>query len=287
MSFRPNWYDEPPRRRGPSFLGHHRTWGGLKTIVIVTTAFYLAQKVAGWVPGDFSRWFSDTLGMRTHSFSDGKLELNLFLPIQLFTYPLVHASFGHIFWNMVLLFIYGQFVEPQMGKKSFLRLYFGGAVLGGLAQAVVGFTEPSPVPTVGASAAVYAVMVLTTCRYPHQRLMLIIPPIPMPLWLLLAMRIFFDINALASGQSGSVAVAAHLGGALFGFLWFRRGDVVGKAVEGHKRRKHAKELEVASTDRREMDRILAKIQESGLSSLSAEERRFLERRSKELRKEQT
>ncbi len=287
MSDRPHWYQDPPRRQ--SFLSDFRSWGAVKTIVIVTVACFLVQIVAGWFSPHAYREITQIFGLRTYGIQDGQLSFNLLFPLQLFTYGLLHAGFSHIFWNLFLLWVYGQFIEPQMGKRAFLRLYIGGAVVGGLAQWALGFGSDEPgimaMPTVGASAAVYAIMVMTTCRFPHQRLMLIFPPMPVPLWALLAVRIFFDINTMASGTSSAVAVAAHLGGAAFGFLWFRKGDVVGKAVDKRKLAKHAKAQEASSSDRREMDRILAQIQAGGLSSLSPGDRKFLERRSEELRKE--
>jgi len=83
--------------------------------------------------------------------------------------------------------------------------------------------------------------------------------------------------------AGTTAHLAHLGGALMGFVWFRRGDVVAQVQMKRRREKAQKHAEAHSSERREMDRILAKIQTSGLSSLDKAERSFLDRRSRELR----
>ena len=56
---------------------------------------------------------------------------NLYFPIQLVSYALLHASlFGHLFWNMLFLFFFGPELEAQLGRRSFLRLYVGGAMAG-------------------------------------------------------------------------------------------------------------------------------------------------------------
>lgn len=259
----------------------------MKAIVIVTAGGFLVQILASLAVGPGANgWLVTWLGLRTWSSAGGgEVALNLLFPLQLFTYGLLHGDFWHLFWNMLFLFIYGQFIEPTLGKRQFLRLYVGGAVFGGLVQWAVGLSTASAAPTVGASAAVYAVMVLTAFRYPHQRLFLFPLPIAVPIWLLVGAKVFFDLNSFVAGSGGHVAVAAHLGGAIFGWIWHRRGDVVGRAVEKHRREKTRRELEARAGDRREMDRILAKIQSTGLSSLTSEERAFLDRRSRELRQD--
>ena len=287
MAFRPNWYEDPPRRRG-AWRRQVESWSGLKTVLVVTGVVYLAQMVVlafGGIGaiGELNYW----LGLRSWS-SGGSI--NLLFPVQLFTYPLLHAigdpgDYWHIVGNMFFLWIYGQFIEPGMGKSQFLRLYVGGAVVGGLAQWALGLATVSATPTVGASAAVYAVMAMAAFRHPHQKLLLLIPPMPVPIWVLFGVRIFFDVLSLLGGGPTNVALAAHLGGAAYGWLWHKRGDVVGQVVEKRKRDKAMAAFAAEADDRREMDRILAKIQATGLASLSTDERAFLERRSRELRKD--
>lgn len=286
MAFRPNWYEEPPRRGG-GFLGDWRSWSAMKTLVILIGLGFLTQLLLRLFGGPAAeRELVYWLGLRTWGGTEGELSFNWLFPLQLFTYPLIHADGGHIFWNLLFLWIYGQFIEPQMGKAQFLRLFVGGAVVGGLLQWIVSFGVKLPIPTVGCSGAVLAVMVMTACKFPHQRLMLLFPPIPVPMWLLVGFYVLMDLSSFVSGTAGVTAVAAHLGGAAFGYVWHKRGDVVGQAVEKRKRDKAMAAFQAESDDRREMDRILAKIQATGLNSLSTDERAFLERRSRELRKDE-
>lgn len=289
MAFRPNWYDEQPKRRGPSSIAW-RSWTGLGTIVRVTVAVFVVQYLLARLSpntGDvLSRWG----GLRTFTDSGS---INLLFPLQLFTYPLLHATWDiwHILGNMFYLWIFGRELEAVMGKAAFLRLYVAGAVIGGLAQFGMGFATGSAVPTIGASGAVWSIMLLYTLKYPHRTFHLIFPPIPLPVWLLVGFRLVSDIlgfvdqlRALGLDQVGpQVALACHLGGALFGLLWFKRGDFLARWWLRHQLEKNRKEIEVQADARQEMDRILGKIQTTGLNSLTPTERSFLDRRSRELR----
>jgi len=75
----------------------------------------------------------------------------------------------------------------------------------------------------------------------------------------------------------------HLAGAAFGLIWFRGGTVVTATVERRRRAKAMREFQEEADDRHEMDRILSKIQVTGLASLDTHERAFLDRRSREAR----
>jgi hypothetical protein len=128
-------------------------------------------------------------------------------------------------------------------------------------------------------------MVLFALRYPHHTLILFPIPIPIPAWFLVGFRVISDLLAFFQHAGGTTALAAHLGGAAFGLLWFRRGDVVARVVHTRRLHKARREVTEAAGDRQEMDRILAKIQSTGLASLDSKERAFLDRRSRQLRKE--
>ena len=84
-------------------------------------------------------------------------------------------------------------------------------------------------------------------------------------------------------DAGGIAVLAHLGGAAIGYLYFRKGDVVGRYQVKRKVAKAAKTDREHETNRREMDRILTKIQATGLGSLDTKEREYLNQRSRNLR----
>jgi membrane associated rhomboid family serine protease len=216
----------------------------------------------------------------------GELSFNVLFPLQLFTYMLQHSpsDLSHIFWNLLYLYFFGRELEALLGKAAFLRLYVLGGMLGGLAQWTVGFLGDDPLPIVGASGAVYALMTLYVLKWPTRVIYMIFPPFPIPIVVLAVIRLLGDISGAMTGGEGT-AHFAHLGGALFGLLWWRGGDVLGRLSLQVRRSKAVKKAQKEDPDRREMDRILGKIQAEGLASLTPQERGYLDRRSKELREQ--
>ncbi len=266
-----------------------RSWSGVKTVLVFTAvAFVLDQllRVSSRDVWSMTDWF----GLRARWPGDG-FTFNLFFVPQLVTYGLVHADFGHIFWNMIGLWIFGAETDATQGRASFLRFYIGAVVFAGLVYWLLGITGVlSPfTPVVGASGGVSALLVYFVLRDPHRMIMLIFPPVPIPAWLLGGVFLFPDMIGFArqlqtGGAGGGSAHQAHLAGAVFGYLWFRHGDFIARWGTRRKIEKQVVNLEKVDDNRREMDRILAKIQASGLSSLDKKEKSFLEQRSQEFRK---
>ena len=246
--------------------------------LVATLGVFVLQMALQTAGLRLDTWF----GLHAWYPSEDGVTFNVLFPVQLVTYMLLHGGLSHILWNMFFLWMFGRELEGIMGRASFLRMYVAGGVFGGLCQWAFGLVEGSVVPTIGASGAVYTVMVLYACKWPRRSILLLFPPMPVPAALLIGLKVFFDITGAVQGGSHT-AHLAHLGGALMGFLWFRRGDVVQQVQMKRRREKAQKEAEAHSSERREMYRILAKIQASGLSSLDASERSFLDKRSRELR----
>lgn len=167
-----------------------------------------------------------------------------FMPHQLFTYMFLHADFAHIFFNMFSLYMFGRVIEQVMGEKRFLIFYIVCGVGAGLCQELWQYIQfylldhnlvsvsSSAVagafaPTVGASGAVYGVLLAFGALFPNERIMLLIPPIPLKAkWFISAMivmEIYFSFSS-----SGNVAHFAHLGGMLFGFLLMLYWKMIGR-----------------------------------------------------------
>lgn len=292
MSYRPGWYQNENRSGGlGGWLG---SLSGVGLVATVTGAAYLLQMmvflstkqdVLGQWLGLRAWWPGPSMGPSYERVVDlDAMSFNWLFPIQSFTYMLVHSvgDIMHLGWNLIFVFIFGREIEASLGRNGFLRLYVVSGVVGGLACWVGAMLDPSWIPTVGASGAMYGVMILYTLRWPRRTFLLIFPPVPVPIWLLTSLRVLGDLTGLFSG-AGGVAFLAHLGGAAVGLLWFKRGDVVIQAEMSRRRAVAEKQSKQTADSRREMDRILAKIQAHGLGSLSSKERDFLDRRSKELR----
>lgn len=163
-----------------------------------------------------------------------------FKPWQILTHMFMHGGFWHIFFNMYSLLMFGSILERSLGPKKYLIFYFvtglGAVALhtgvewlqarvfiaNGIAQA---YQQLLVTPTLGASGAIYGVLIGFAMLYPQARLTLIFPPIPMTAtWLVIifaAIELFSGINGIQDG----VAHFAHLGGMLFGWLlirWWRK-----------------------------------------------------------------
>ena len=164
------------------------------------------------------------------------------------THMFMHGGFWHLFFNMYTLYIFGSVLERVWGPKKFLIFYFvtglGAAAIhtgvewiqmqGWLAQAAEGSHSAlmaihslKMTPTVGASGAIYGVLMGYAMLYPDSILTLIFPPISLKAkWFVL---IFAAIELLTgvTGTGGGIAHFAHLGGLIFGYIlirvWKKRG----------------------------------------------------------------
>ncbi len=129
-------------------------------------------------------------------------------PWTILTNMFVHASFGHIFGNMITLFFFGTYLAGLIGDKKFLIVYFGGGILGNILYILLGY--PFSI-AIGASGAVYAVAGALVVLRPTVRVLLWFF-VPMPLWVLVL--VFFVIFSFIPG----VAWQAHLGGLALGLV---------------------------------------------------------------------
>lgn len=138
---------------------------------------------------------------------------------QLITYGFMHGGFTHILFNMFALWMFGTTIEQVLGARHFLIYYFVCLVVAGLChELVVQFVTHGFYPTIGASGAIFGVLLAFGMLFPHQRIMLLIPPIPMPAWLFVAGYGAIELFLGVSGRESGVAHFAHLGGMLGGVV---------------------------------------------------------------------
>lgn len=167
---------------------------------------------------------------------------HFFKPWQIITHMFMHGGFWHIFFNMYTLFIFGSVLERIWGTKKFLIFYFvtgiGAALLHtavqfveaqayisqiaeGSGQAATAYQILKNTPTVGASGAIYGVLIGYAMLFPDSVLTLIFPPISLKAkWFVLifaVIELFTGIGSISS-LGGGIAHFAHLGGMLFGWL---------------------------------------------------------------------
>lgn len=210
------------------------------------------------------------------------------------TYMFLHGSFMHLLFNMLILFFLGPRLESRLGGNNFLGLY----LLSGIFGAALSFPFTPYAQIVGASGAVFGVMVAYVRYWPRQTFLLwfIIPV--QARWLVLGLTVISvaaGFREVTTGVRDGVAHFAHLGGFLGGYLYLKWMEWRSPARAFQKKAKTPLErkrsagsgdlkkwAEIRSEDlhpvnREEHDRILEKIKTSGVSSLSASERAFLDR----------
>ena len=142
-----------------------------------------------------------------------------FEPWQLVSYSFLHGGFAHIFFNMLALYMFGSDLERLFGSRFFLAYYFGCVVAAALCHlAVTGWIGAPPYPTVGASGGVYGLLLAFAIYFPHRRIVLIFPPIPMPARVFVAVFAALELFFGVTGTQAGVAHFAHLGGMAGGWL---------------------------------------------------------------------
>ncbi len=143
-----------------------------------------------------------------------------FKPHQLITYMFMHANFMHIFFNMFALWMFGNIMVRTWNEKKFLLFYFvcgiGAAITQEVGQAIGVLNQNSC--TIGASGAVFGILLAFGMTYPNEKLFIIPIPFPIKAKYLIFGYILIEVLQFFSATGDGVAHLAHLGGALFGFL---------------------------------------------------------------------
>lgn len=144
-----------------------------------------------------------------------------FLPWQLLSYAFLHGGLTHLAFNMFGLYMFGSDVERVWGARRYLLFYLFCAVAAAVAQLAVAALTGAYYPTVGASGALFGLLLAFARCFPHRIIMPLFPPIPMraPVFVMV-----FGLVTLFLGVTGTqagVAHFAHLGGLLGGYLFIR------------------------------------------------------------------
>lgn len=142
-----------------------------------------------------------------------------FAPWQLLTYAFLHGGIGHIFFNMLALYMFGSDIERLFGSRYFLTFYFASVISAALCQLLfTAVTGAPPFPTIGASGGVYGLLLAFGMYFPRRMVMLIFPPIPMQARYFVILFGALELVFGVTGTGAGVAHFAHLGGMLGGWL---------------------------------------------------------------------
>ena len=255
-----------------------------------------------------------------------------FHPWQLVTYMFLHSGFMHILFNMFALWMFGVVIENVWGPRKFLFYYISRGIGAGLMQELAQFCsfyltissqDPSVTfselfvigqqlsmqlngwTTIGASGAVYAILLAFGMIFPNERIFIFPLPIPIKAKWFVMFYVAIELFSALGSSGDNVAHMAHLGGMLFGFLMIRywnnhptagygrnKGHQFfenlkenferrkGAKMNVHKGRAATREDDWNYNERKrqnqeEIDRILDKIRRSGYDSLTKEEKQKL------------
>ena len=279
------WQDRPYHREGPSNPFSARIGGSSMVawlLGINAGVFLLNNILLGSTRGDGlspAHWGH-------FSVAKGVFGLQVWRWV---TYQFLHASFGHVLFNMIGLYFFGPMMERWWGSRRFLAFYLlcgiGGAGLFSLltfVPDVIGLSSQSPM--VGASGALFGILVGCAVLYPNQQVMLLIPPIPMKMRTMAIVFLGLAMLSLMAGAKNAGGEAAHLGGALLGWLMIRNPGWLNFANGGLpdfsekiKQGRDTRRRDNRDKDDAEIDRILDKVRNKGLASLSNKEKKTLQR----------
>ncbi len=292
----------------PSFFGGFQFFPPvIKNLLIINASVFLFL----WLVGGSLMYRGEPVGawiqyfLALHPIGHG------FKVWQLLTYMFMHAGLWHLFFNMFALWMFGMELENVWGSKKFLTYYVLSGLGGGIAHMLIGPLFGPPSPTVGASGAIYGVLIAFGLMFPDRLIFIyFFVPVKAKYFVLgyTALELFNGI----SGTPDGLAHFAHLGGALVGYVyllvderrlplhrWMEKLKARGKPdryyYDSYAQKKQpiaeAKFYDIKTGKekdteedvmQRTVDAILDKISKSGYQNLTEEEKKILFEASKKL-----
>jgi membrane associated rhomboid family serine protease len=176
----------------------------VRTLIIINVVVFLLQNFA-------SQYYL------TEYLSLWPLGTPYFEPYQFFTYMFAHGGLGHIFFNLLAFASFAPILEQYWGEKKFLFFYLATGIGAGVIYALVNyfFFPGHAGPMLGASGALYGILMAFGMIFPDLELMLLFPPIPIKAKYMVFVMGFITY---AMDRSGTVAHMAHFGGAFVAFI---------------------------------------------------------------------
>lgn len=219
--------------RGPSY----RSYGGggfsfgplltpiVKQLIIANVVIFFLMALLGAFSPGWQRSFVYLFGLVPNGIFSGFL----WQPV---TYLFLHSGFMHIFFNMFALWMFGAALEREWGRRRFLKYYFITGVGAGVFSVIVttitvsagwmvaGRFDPMAIPTIGASGAIYGILLAFGLLFPNTPiLVMFLFPIPARIFVMIFGALAF-LSAL-SGPGSGVSHVAHLGGMVIGYVYLR------------------------------------------------------------------
>jgi membrane associated rhomboid family serine protease len=260
----------------------------IRVIITLNVAVFLIQSILAIISPAYSNALIQAFAFYP------EWQTALFQPWRAVTYMFLHGGVFHLVFNLLWLWWLGRSVEETLGPRSFTAIFMGAGIGGALLDII--FAQFLGINyVIGASGAVYGIMVAFAMLYPTMPIMLILLP-PIQARYLVAGLIAIDVLLL--GSSDGTARIVHLGGAGIGYLmmkahtrghdlsqwilpieqfWYRlRGMYQKQPSQPKNKNMHSvSDVEIIEEDQSELDAILEKISEKGYDGLTQEEKKKL------------
>jgi membrane associated rhomboid family serine protease len=205
------------------------SWGGMLTpgirnIIIACTAVLLFQTLLKLMfPPSYTVIFNHLFGLVPYYVT------RRFYVWQLFTYLFLHDGIFHLFFNMLFLYFFGMDLERTWGTRRFYEYYFISGIGAGCITVLIkalldihGTGSSIAIPTIGASGAIFGVLIAAAIMFPDRQVWIFFV-IAVPMKLLAAASILIEFFLTLEMGGDNVSHITHLGGALVGYLYLRRG----------------------------------------------------------------
>ncbi len=194
----------------------------VKILVLSCAGVFLLQTlIAELLPPGWTSWFNHAFGLVPTGVIPG---LRIWQP---FTYIFLHGGLWHLLINMLMLWMFGRELELVWGKKRFLNYFFVCGVGAGLITILVKFGQywghtPPEIPTIGASGAIFGILIANAILFPERQIWLFPLPINIPMRPFVAVMAAIEFFGTIDPRGDGVSHFCHLGGMLVGWIYLRR-----------------------------------------------------------------
>lgn len=192
---------------------------------------------------------------------------------RIITYQFLHVDIFHVLFNMLVLFFFGTMMEQMWGSKKFIIYFLACGAMGGIVYPIfVAMGLMAPGPMEGASGGIYGLLAAAAILFPHMRVY-VMGIFPLPMVALAGIAVLISLSRMLSGTNTG-GEAAHLAGMAAGAVYLlapRMRKKQPSASKGKWEKKISEQREFLA----EVDRILDKVHDSGIGSLSRKEKRTL------------
>jgi membrane associated rhomboid family serine protease len=208
--------------------GYRMRWGGvvppaIRNLMIACTAVFVLQTVLRLANPAAEAWFETRFGLVPDAVIHGYI-------YQLATYIFLHGDIWHILFNLLFLWMFGKDLELTWGRRKFYTYFFLCGIGAGLINVLVkvilaafGIGSLIVPPTIGASGAIFGILIAMAVLFPHQQVWLIPFPVSLPMRVYVAIMGAIEFYFTLATPGDNIAHVCHLGGMLVGYLYLRRG----------------------------------------------------------------